>query len=34
VPHGEGTRLVVEFIEAFWCPTTTSDALLAGVAAK
>jgi nicotinamidase-related amidase len=34
VPHDEGTRLVVEFIEAFWCPTTTSDALLVGVAAK
>ena len=28
VPHDEGTRLVVEFIEAFWCPTVTSGALL------
>jgi len=28
VPHEEGTRLVVEFVEAFWCPTVTSEALL------
>ena len=28
VPHEEGTRLVVEFIEAFWCPTVTSGELL------
>jgi len=28
VPHEEGTRLVVEFIEAFWCPTVASGALL------
>jgi nicotinamidase-related amidase len=28
VPHEEGTRLVVEFIEAFWCPTVTSEAVL------
>jgi len=28
VSHDEGTRLVVEYIEAFWCPTTTSDDLL------
>jgi nicotinamidase-related amidase len=31
VPHEEGTRLVVEFIEAFWCPTVTSGALLEAV---
>ena len=28
VSHDEGTRLVVEFIEAFWCPTVTSGELL------
>jgi nicotinamidase-related amidase len=28
VSHEEGTRLVVEYIEKFWCPTTTSDDLL------
>jgi nicotinamidase-related amidase len=28
VSHDEGTRLVVEFIEKFWCPTITSDQLL------
>ncbi|HUU09854.1 MAG TPA: isochorismatase family protein [Phycisphaerae bacterium] len=32
VSHDEGTRLVVEYIEAFWCPTTTSDDLLRGAA--
>ncbi|HUU08939.1 MAG TPA: isochorismatase family protein [Phycisphaerae bacterium] len=32
VSHEEGTRLVVEYIEAFWCPTTTSDDLLKGAA--
>jgi nicotinamidase-related amidase len=31
VSHEEGTRLVVEFIEKFWCPTITSDELLKGV---
>jgi nicotinamidase-related amidase len=25
VGHAEGTRLVIEYIEKFWCPTTTSD---------
>ena len=30
VPHEEGTRLVVEYIEAFWCPTVTSQDLLGG----
>lgn len=25
VSHAEGTRLVVEYIEKFWCPTITSD---------
>ena len=27
VTHEEGTRLVVEYIEKFWCPTLTSDEL-------
>jgi len=27
VGHDEGTRLVIEFIEKFWCPTITSDQL-------
>ncbi len=34
VSHEEGTRLVVEFIEKFWCPTTTSGDLLTGAAKK
>ncbi len=28
VPHDEGTRLTVEFIEKFWCPTIQSKELL------
>jgi nicotinamidase-related amidase len=28
VSHDEGTRLVVEYIEKFWCPTITSGDLL------
>ena len=28
VPHGEGTQLVVAYIEKFWCPTLVSDDLL------
>jgi hypothetical protein len=28
VNHDEGTRLVVEFIEKFWCPSITSADLL------
>ena len=28
VSHEEGTRLVVEYIEKFWCPTIGSDELL------
>lgn len=28
VSHDEGTRLVIEFIEKFWCPTVTSADLL------
>lgn len=28
VSHDEGTRLVVEYIEKFWCPTVTSEELL------
>jgi nicotinamidase-related amidase len=27
VNHDEGTRLVIEFIEKFWCPTLTSEEL-------
>lgn len=30
VSHAEGTALVVAYIEKFWCPTMTSDDLLAG----
>ena len=29
VSHDEGTRLVVEYIEKFWCPTILSTDLLA-----
>jgi nicotinamidase-related amidase len=29
VSHTEGTRLVIEFIEKFWCPTILSDDLMA-----
>jgi len=32
VPHDEGTRLVVEYIEKFWCPTVLSDDLLKAAA--
>jgi hypothetical protein len=28
VSHAEGTRLVVEYIEKFWCPTVASRGLL------
>ena len=28
VSHEEGTNLVVGYIEKFWCPTMTSDAIL------
>jgi hypothetical protein len=28
VSHEEGTRLVVEYIEKFWCPTVSSEELL------
>ena len=28
VSHDEGTQLVIEYIEKFWCPTTTSAGLL------
>jgi nicotinamidase-related amidase len=31
VGHEEGTRLVIEYIEKFWCPTVTSDEVLAAV---
>lgn len=30
VSHEEGTRLVVEYIEKFWCPTLLSDAFTQG----
>lgn len=30
VSHDEGTRLVVEFIEKFWCPTVDSGELVGG----
>jgi len=33
VSHKEGTRLVIEYIEKFWCPTVTSAELLAGAPA-
>lgn len=32
VSHDEGTRLVVEYIERHWCPSTTSAALIAALA--
>jgi len=32
VPHDEGTRLVIQYIESFWCPTLTSGELLAALA--
>jgi hypothetical protein len=28
VTHDAGTQLVIEYIEKFWCPTTTSVELL------
>jgi len=28
VSHEEGTRLIIEYIEKFWCPTTTSEDLI------
>jgi nicotinamidase-related amidase len=28
VPHEQGTGLVIEHVEKFWCPTTTSDELV------
>jgi nicotinamidase-related amidase len=34
VPHEEGTRLMVEYIEKFWCPTTTSEELIEGLKGK
>jgi nicotinamidase-related amidase len=30
VSHAEGTRLVVEYIEKFWCPTVESGEILDG----
>lgn len=30
VNHDEGTRLVVEYIEKFWCPTVASEELVIG----
>jgi nicotinamidase-related amidase len=34
VPHDEGTRLVVEYIEKFWCPTVVSEDLVKAAGAK
>lgn len=31
VTHDEGTRLVIEHIEKYWCPTVTSAEVLAGI---
>ena len=28
VSHEQGTQLVIEYIEKFWCPTIDSDQLL------
>jgi hypothetical protein len=30
VPHAEGTELVIEHIEKYWCPTLLSTDLLRG----
>lgn len=30
VSHEAGTRLVIDYIEKFWCPTTTSEDLIRG----
>ncbi len=32
VAHAEGTRLLVEFIEKFWCPTVSSEELMKSLA--
>ena len=34
VSHEEGTRLIVEYIEKFWCPTAASDDLLVDVGSE
>ena len=34
VSHDEGTNLVLQYIEGFWCPSVTSDALLAALPAS
>ncbi len=34
VSHDEGTALVVEHIEKYWCPSTTSAQLLSGLTAR
>ncbi len=31
VPHARGTELVIEHIERYWCPTTTSEQILAAL---
>ena len=31
VSHAAGTELVIEYIEKYWAPTITSDALIAGL---
>ena len=33
VSHEDGTRLVIEYIEKFWCPSVTSDQVLAACSA-
>ena len=34
VSHEEGTRLIIDFIEKFWCPTITSQEVTAAIKAK
>ncbi len=34
VSHEEGTRLIIDFIEKFWCPTVTSQEVTAAIKAK
>jgi len=34
VPHKEGTRLVIQYIESFWCPTVSSGELLEALSAR
>jgi putative heme-binding domain-containing protein len=34
VSHQEGTRLIIDYIEKFWCPTLTSQEVAAAIKAK